>query len=182
MNCWEFILVLEKDAAMMRIIEEEWWLKYPCIALTAEGVGNVATRMFLKKINSQLKLPTFCLVDCDPYGHYIYSVYIRGSKRLSYESPFLATPEMHLLGVLTKDLDEYKIEQKSRIPMTKNDIKRLDDMLKEDFVKKNREWKEDLELMKKNKMKAEIQALSSHGIEYLTDVYLPNKLYSGDWI
>ncbi len=36
--------------------------------------------------------------------------------------------------------------------------------------------------MKKIKMKAEIQALSSHGIEYLTDVYLPNKLYSGDWI
>ncbi len=178
----EFILVVEKDAAMMRIIEEKWWTKYPCIALTAEGVGNVATRMFLKKINKELRLPTFCLVDCDPYGHYIYSVYIRGSKRLSYESPFLATPEMHLLGVLTKDLDEYKIDQQSRIPMTKNDIKRLDDMLKEEFVKKNKRWKEDLELMKKIKMKAEIQALSSHGIEYLTDVYLPNKLYSGDWI
>jgi meiotic recombination protein SPO11 len=178
----EFILVVEKDAAMMRIIEEKWWTKYPCIALTAEGVGNVATRMFLKKINKELRLPTFCLVDCDPYGHYIYSVYIRGSKRLSYESPFLATPEMHLLGVLTKDLDEYKIEQQSRIPMTKNDIKRLDDMLKEEFVRKNKRWKNDLELMKKIKMKAEIQALSSHGIEYLTDVYLPNKLYSGDWI
>jgi meiotic recombination protein SPO11 len=178
----EFILVVEKDAAMMRIIEEKWWTKYPCIALTAEGVGNVATRMFLKKINKELRLPTFCLVDCDPYGHYIYSVYIRGSKRLSYESPFLATPEMHLLGVLTKDLDEYKIEQQSRIPMTKNDIKRLDDMLKEEFVKNNKRWKNDLELMKKIKMKAEIQALSSHGIEYLTDVYLPNKLYSGDWI
>jgi DNA topoisomerase VI subunit A len=89
---------------------------------------------------------------------------------------------MHLLGVLTKDLDEYKIEQQSRIPMTKNDIKRLDDMLKEEFVRKNKRWKNDLELMKKIKMKAEIQALSSHGIEYLTDVYLPNKLYSGDWI
>ncbi|MHA1727792.1 MAG: hypothetical protein ACTSWY_03565 [Promethearchaeota archaeon] len=178
----EFILVLEKDAAMMRIIEEKWWTKYPCIALTAEGVGNVATRMFLKKINKELSLPTFCLVDCDPYGHYIYSVYIRGSKRLSYESPFLATPDMHLLGVLSKDLDEFNIDQSCRIPMTKNDIKRLDDMLKEEFVKKNKRWKEDLELMKKSKMKAEIQALSSHGIEYLTDTYLPNKLFSGDWI
>jgi DNA topoisomerase VI subunit A len=178
----EFILVLEKDAAMMRIIEEKWWKKYPCIALTAEGVGNVATRMFLKKINKVLKIPTYCLVDCDPYGHYIYSVYIRGSKRLSYESPFLATPDMHLLGVLTQDLEDYGVDMSCRIPMDKNDMKRLDDMLNEDFVKNNRRWKEDLELMKSGKMKAEIQALSSHGIEYLTDTYLPNKLYSGDWI
>ena len=44
--------------------------------------------------------------------------------------------------------------------MTKNDIKRLDDMLKEDFVKNNKRWKEDLELMKKIKMKAEIQAIN----------------------
>ena len=178
----EFIMVMEKDAAMMRIIEEKWWKKYPCIALTAEGVGNVATRMFLKKINKELKLPTYCLVDCDPYGHYIYSVYIRGSKRLSYESPFLATPDMHLLGVMTHDLDEYHIDQSCRIPMGKDDIKRLDDMISEDFVQNNPRWKADLELMKKLKIKAEIQALSSHGIEYLTDTYLPNKLYSGDWL
>ncbi|MCP4763755.1 MAG: hypothetical protein GY870_18435 [archaeon] len=178
----EFILVLEKDAAMMRLIEEKWWKKFPCIALTAEGVGNVATRMFLKKINTALKLPTFCLVDCDPYGHYIYSVYIRGSKRLSYESPFLATPEMHLLGVLSKDLDEYNIDDKVRIEMDKNDMKRLDDMLAEDFVKNNKPWRKDLEIMKKTKQKAEIQALSSHGIEYITDVYLPHKLETGDWI
>ncbi|MHA1617912.1 MAG: hypothetical protein ACTSVZ_01435, partial [Promethearchaeota archaeon] len=110
----EFILVLEKDAAMMRLIEEKWWRKYPCIALTAEGVGNVATRMFLKKINKKLRLPTFSLVDADPYGHYIYSVYIRGSKRLSYETPFLATPDMHLLGVLSRDLDEYGIDYSCR--------------------------------------------------------------------
>ncbi len=178
----EFILVLEKDAAMMRIIEEKWWKKYPCIAMTAEGVGNVATRMFLKKINTELKIPTYCLVDCDPWGHYIYSVYIRGSKRLSYESPFLATPNMHLLGVLSRDLDEYGVDYNARIPMDKTDIKRLDDMLKEPYVQNNKPWRDDLLLMKKQKMKAEIQALSSHGIEYLTDIYLPNKLYSGDWI
>ena len=178
----EFILVLEKDAAMMRIIEEKWWKKYPCIALTAEGVGNVATRMFLKKINTELKLPTFCVVDADPYGHYIYSVYIRGSKSLSYESPFLTTSDMHLLGVLSRDLDEYGVDYSCRIPMNKRDMKRLNDILEEPYVKSNKRWRDDLKLMKKTKMKAEIQALSSHGIEFLTDTYLPNKLYSGDWI
>jgi meiotic recombination protein SPO11 len=178
----EFILVLEKDAAMIRISEARWWRKYPCIILTGKGAADMATRMFLKRINKELNLPTFALMDSDPYGHYIFSVYLRGSKRLSYESPFLATPNMHLLGVLSKDLAEYNIPDNCRIPMNKQDNKRLDEMLNEEFVKNNRRWYEDLKLMKKLKVKAEIQALSAHGFEFLTESYLPNKIESGDWI
>lgn len=178
----EFILVLEKDAAMIRISEARWWRKYPCIILTGKGAADMATRMFLKRIHKVLNLPTFALVDSDPYGHYIYSVYLRGSKRLSYESPFLATPDMNLLGVLSKDLEEYNIPDNCRIPMNKQDMKRLDEMLNEDFVINNRKWREDLQLMKKLKVKAEIQALSAHGFEFLTETYLPNKIESGDWI
>ena len=178
----EFILVLEKDAAMIRISEARWWRKYPCIILTGKGAADMATRMFLKRINKVLNLPTFALMDSDPYGHYIYSVYLRGSKRLSYESPFLATPNMRLLGVLSKDLAEYNIPDNCRIPMNKQDNKRLDEMLNEEFVKNNKPWYDDLKLMKKLKVKAEIQALSAHGFEFLTESYLPNKIESGDWI
>ena len=178
----EFILVLEKDAAMIRISEARWWRKYPCIILTGKGAADMATRMFLKRINKVLNLPTFALMDSDPYGHYIYSVYLRGSKRLSYESPFLATPNMRLLGVLSKDLAEYNIPDNCRIPMNKQDNKRLDEMLNEEFVKNNKPWYNDLKLMKKLKVKAEIQALSAHGFEFLTESYLPNKIESGDWI
>ncbi len=178
----EFILVLEKDAAMIRISEARWWRKYPCIILTGKGAADMATRMFLKRINKVLNLPTFALMDSDPYGHYIYSVYLRGSKRLSYESPFLATPNMRLLGVLSKDLAEYNIPDNCRIPMNKQDNKRLDEMLNEEFVKNNKPWYNDLRLMKKLKVKAEIQALSAHGFEFLTESYLPNKIESGDWI
>ena len=55
-------------------------------------------------------------------------------------------------------------------------------MLNEDFVKKNKEWHKDLALALKLKVKAEIQVLSSHGFEFLTDQYLPEKLTTGDWI
>ncbi len=178
----EFILVIEKDAAMMRLAEARFWRKYPCILLTAQGVGNVAIRMFLKRLSKELNLPVFSLVDSDPYGHYIHSVYLRGSKRLSYESPFLATPNIKLLGVLTRDLDAYKIPDDCRLSMTKADEKRIKDMLNEGFVKKNKAWEADLKLALKMKVKAEIQALSSHGFEYLTDQYLPQKLTTGDWI
>ncbi|MHA1371068.1 MAG: hypothetical protein ACTSRA_15310 [Promethearchaeota archaeon] len=178
----EFILVVEKAAAIIRLSEAKWWKDYPCIIITARGQPDVATRMFLRRINKILKLPTFCLVDSDPYGHYIYSVYLRGSKRLSYESPFLATNDIHLLGVLTKDLDAYKVPKECRIPMNKTDLQRCKEMLEEDFVKSNRKWYDDLELMMKKKEKAEIQALSSRGFEYLTDVYLPSKIETADWI
>ncbi|MFW9896029.1 MAG: hypothetical protein ACFFD7_09530 [Candidatus Thorarchaeota archaeon] len=178
----EFILVIEKDAAMMRLAEARFWRKYPCILLTAQGVGNVAVRMFLKRLSKELNLPVFSLVDSDPYGHYIHSVYLRGSKRLSYESPFLATPNIKLLGVLTRDLDKYKIPQEVRIKMNKQDEKRTKDLLSEDFVKKNKAWEEDLKLALKQKIKAEIQAFASHGFKFLTDRYLPEKLTTGDWI
>ena len=178
----EFILVIEKDAAMMRLAEARFWRKYPCILLTAQGVGNVAVRMFLKRLSRELNLPIFSLVDSDPYGHYIHSVYLRGSKRLSYESPFLATPNIKLLGVLTRDLDKYKIPQEVRIKMNKQDEKRTKDLLNEDFVKKNKAWETDLKLALKLKIKAEIQAFASHGFRFLTDNYLPEKLTTGDWI
>jgi DNA topoisomerase VI subunit A len=178
----EFILVIEKDAAMMRLAEARFWRKYPCILLTAQGVGNVAVRMFLKRLSKELNLPVFSLVDSDPYGHYIHSVYLRGSKRLSYESPFLATPNIRLLGVLTRDLDKYKIPQEVRIKMNKQDEKRTKDLLSEDFVKKNKAWEKDLQLALKLKIKAEIQAFASHGFKFLTDRYLPEKLTTGDWI
>jgi meiotic recombination protein SPO11 len=178
----EFILVVEKDAAMIRLSEARFWKKHPCIIITAKGAADIATRMFLRRLNKELNLPVFTLVDSDPYGHYIHSVYLRGSKRLSYESPFLATPDIKLLGVLTRDLEKYKVPSNVRINMNQTDIKRTKELLNEDFVLKNKEWADDLNLALKLKTKAEIQALSNKGFEFLTEQYLPEKLTTGDWI
>jgi DNA topoisomerase VI subunit A len=164
------------------LAEARFWRKYPCILITAQGVGNVAVRMFLKRLSKELNLPVFSLVDSDPYGHYIHSVYLRGSKRLSYESPFLATPNIKLLGVLTRDLEKYKIPEEVRIKMNPTDKKRTKDLLNEDFVKKNKAWEKDLKLALKLEKKAEIQAFAAHGFKFLTDKYLPEKLTTGDWI
>lgn len=178
----EFIILSEKDAAVMRLAEAKYWNRQPCIVLTGKGSGDIATRAFLKMLVKELEIPAFALVDSDPYGHYIYSVFLRGSKRLSYESPFIATPDLKLLGVLSRDLDKFNIPKSVRIPMEPTDIKRVKEMLKEPFVRQNKEWVEDLELMLKLKEKAEIQAFAAHSFEYLTDEYLPTKLETGDWI
>ena len=54
----------------MRLAEDRFYNKYPCIILTAKGQPDVATRMFLKRIQSELNLPVLGLVDSDPYGTY----------------------------------------------------------------------------------------------------------------
>ncbi|KAE9589973.1 putative DNA topoisomerase (ATP-hydrolyzing) [Lupinus albus] len=177
-----FILLVEKDAAYMRLAEDRFYNRFPCIIVTAKGQPDVATRLFLRKMKTELKLPVLALVDSDPYGLKILSVYGCGSKNMSYDSANLTTPDIKWLGVRPSDLDKYKIPEQCRLPMTEQDIKTGKDLLEEDFVKKNPGWVEELTLMVKTKQKAEIQALSTFGFQYLSEVYLPLKLQQKDWL
>ncbi|GFQ03877.1 DNA topoisomerase 6 subunit a [Phtheirospermum japonicum] len=177
-----FILLVEKDAAYMRLAEDRFYNRFPCIIVTAKGQPDVATRLFLRKMKIELKLPVLALVDSDPYGLKILSVYGCGSKNMSYDSANLTTPDIKWLGVRPSDLDKYNIPEQCRLPMTEGDIKTGRDLLEEDFVKKNPGWVEELNIMVKSKQKAEIQALSSFGFQYLTEVYLPLKLQQKDWL
>lgn len=177
-----FILLVEKDAAFMRLAEDRFYNRFPCVIITAKGQPDVATRLFLRKMKTDLKLPVLGLVDSDPYGLKILSVYMSGSKNMSYDSSNLTTPDIKWLGVRPSDLDKYKIPEQCRLPMSDQDIKTGKDMLEEDFIKKDKNWVKELELMVKTKEKAEIQALSSFGFQYLSEVYLPLKLQQEDWI
>lgn len=42
-----FILLVEKDAAFMRLAEDRFYQTYPCIILTAKGQPDVASRYLL---------------------------------------------------------------------------------------------------------------------------------------
>jgi len=178
----EFILLVEKEAAYMRMAEDRFYNKYPCIVITAKGQPDVASRMFLSRITNELKIPVLGLVDSDPYGLKILSVYMSGSKNMSYDSASLTTPNIMWLGLRPSDLDKYDLPDQCRLDMTENDIKTGKELLAEDFIQKNPKWMKELEIMVKTKKKAEIQALSSFGFQYLTEKYLPRKLKEGDWI
>jgi DNA topoisomerase VI subunit A len=43
-------------------------------------------RLFLRKLKLTLKIPVLALVDSDPYGLKILSVYMKGSMNMSYDS------------------------------------------------------------------------------------------------
>ncbi len=125
--------------------------------ITAKGQPDVATWLFLKRMKTDLKLPVLGSVDSDPYGLKILSVYMSGSKNMSYDSSNLTTPDIKWLGVRPSDLDKYKIPEQCQLPMTDQDIKTGKDMLEEDFIKKDKKWYKELELMVKTKEKAEIK-------------------------
>jgi len=73
----EFILLVEKEAAYMRMAEDRFYHKYPCIVITAKGQPDVATRMFLSRITSELKIPVLGLVDrcVAVFGHYSITLF-----------------------------------------------------------------------------------------------------------
>lgn len=110
----KFILLVEKDAAFMRLAEDRFYNEFPCVIITAKGQPDVATRLFLKKLKSTLNVPVIGLVDSDPYGLKILSVYMSGSKNMSYDSASLTTPDIKWLGVRPSDLDKYNIPEQCR--------------------------------------------------------------------
>ena len=150
--------------------------------VSGKGQPDVATRQFLRKMREELQIPVLGLVDSDPYGLKILSVYMSGSKNMSFDSSNLTTPDIKWLGVRPSDLDRFHLPAQCRLEMTEKDIQMGRKLLEEDFIRSNPRWCEELELMLKTKEKAEIQALSSFGFQYLTEVYLPLKLQEKDWI
>jgi len=178
----KFILIVEKDAAFMRLSEDRFYNQFPCIIITGKGQPDVATRVFLKRVKETLCIPVLALVDSDPYGLKIFSVYMQGSKSMAYDNASLTTPDIKWLGVRPSDLEKYNIPEQCRLDMTAKDIQTGNALLEEDFIKSRPEWGKELRIMLKTKKKAEIQALSSFGFQYLTQFYLPQKLREGDWI
>ena len=153
----EFVLFVEKDAAYNRLAEDRFYNQFPCILITGKGQPDVATRMFLSRLKQELKIPVLAFVDSDPYGLKILSVYMSGSKAMSYDSASLTTPDIKWLGLRPSDLDAYALPDQCRLPMTQKDIDMGKQLLKEEFVLKNPAWVRELERMLQTKQKAEIQ-------------------------
>lgn len=178
----KFVLLVEKDAAFMRLAEDRFYNRYPCVIITAKGQPDVATRLFLSKLKRDLRIPVLALVDADPYGLKIISVYMQGSKNMAFDSANLTTPDIKWLGVRPSDLNKFHIPEQCRLEMSQKDVETGQHMLKEEFIQQNPDWVSEVNIMLKSKTKAEIQALSSYGFQYLSEVYLPLKLQQGDWI
>ncbi len=176
----EYVLVAEKNAIFDRLNEDGYWKKNKCLLMTTAGQAARGARRLLQRISTELKIPCYCLTDSDPYGWYIYSTMKYGSMALAHESNRLGCPDLKFLGMSTSDIEHYDLRNVT-IKAKEVDIKRAEEMKAYAWFK-SKEWQSEINLFLEKKLKAEIQALSSKSLQYISNSYLPEKIKNQDFL
>lgn len=177
----DFVMVVEKDTVLNNIRKSGFIQKYNAILMTGSGEPDRATRIMVKKLSDEWKIPVVVFADADPWGLGIALRYKIGSESLSYDSDRLVTPHVKVLGMMFSDIYEYNIPEVARLSASQEDINRANDMKKKPWLQES-QWQKELDLFLKKKEKCELDAFFKHGFKYLAEVYLPRKLQEAGMI
>lgn len=177
----KFIIYLEKAAEWERLHEDRVWEKLNCIIISSQGQATRGIRRLLQRLHVEHKLPVYILVDGDPWGAYIYSVIKYGSISLAHISQELAIPGAKMLGLTADDVVKYELKR-HLIKFEEVDVKRLEQVKNYDWFKDNKEWQKQFKLWKELNGKVELAALSSKGITFISDKYIPDKIKHKEWL
>ena len=171
----DFILVIETAGMFQRLVKHNYWKKANCILVSMGGVPTRACRRFIRRLADAKKIPVYVFVDGDPYGiTNIYRTLKVGSGNVAHLNEFFCVPQARFLGITPKDIIDYKLPTH---PLKDVDIKRARDAIKNDpFIKHYKEWIKAMEHLLDMGVRAEQQALAKHGLNYVIDTYLPEKL------
>ena len=178
----KFVLHVEKGTVWNRFNEDRFWEKNNCILTHGAGQPPRGCRRLLQRLNQELGLPIICVLDADPWGHYIYSVIKQGSISLAFESTRLAIPEARFLGIRAKDYKECGLPEAVKIDLTENDVKRAKEILAYPWFEDNRAWQKEIQGLLNNGFKMEVESLIAKDISYVTEEYVPQRLKDKDWL
>ena len=171
----KFILAIETAGMFQRLVKYDYWEKNNCILISMGGVPTRACRRFVRRLSDNLKVPVYAFVDGDPYGYFnIYRTLKVGSGNAAHLNEFFCVPKTSFLGVTPQDVIDYKLPTH---PLKEVDIKRAKDALKNDpFVIHHKSWQAAINQMLKMGVRVEQQAFAKHGLSFVVDQYLPEKL------
>ena len=178
----EFILHVEKDTVWSRFNEDRFWEKHNCILTEGSGQPPRGVRRMLHRMHKELKLPVYCLLDCDPWGHYIYSVIKQGSINLAFESERMAIPDAKFMGIRSKDYERLDLSDDVKIELNERDINRAKQIAAYPWFEGKREWQREIKTMLSNGFKMEVESLITKDISYVTEEYVPARLKEGDFL
>jgi DNA topoisomerase-6 subunit A len=176
-----FVLMVEKDAIWRRLNEDKFWRKHRCILIHGQGMAPRGVRRLLYRLANELKLPIYVLVDNDPWGFYIYSVIKQGSINLAYESMRMAVPAARFIGLSSYDMQRFQLPSNVTIRLDEQDRTRARQILGYPWFRR-KGWQDEIRQMLKAGVKLELEALSSKGVSFISDVYLPKKLKDKQWL
>ncbi|KAK5694835.1 endodeoxyribonuclease [Elasticomyces elasticus] len=108
----KWILVIEKEASFRSIAASSFWdtVASEGVLITGKGYPDIATRALLRYLctpsphNGFASPPCYALVDFDPDGLAIMSVYKHGSAALAHESADLRVPQLQWLGLRSEHM------------------------------------------------------------------------------
>jgi len=171
----DFILAIETKGMFERLVEENFFGKFNCILVSMGGVPSRACRRFIRRLSDKKKLPVYVFTDGDPYGYYnIYRTLKVGSGNAAHLNEFFCVPRAVFLGVTPDDIVDYKLPSHS---LKEVDIKRANDALKNDpFIQHYKVWQKSINRMLEMGVRVEQQALAKHGLDFVAQKYLPEKL------
>ncbi|MGA3020503.1 MAG: DNA topoisomerase IV subunit A [Candidatus Micrarchaeales archaeon] len=176
----DYVIVVEKDALWQRLNEDKFWKKERAILITPQGQAARGTRRLIRKLADK-GLPVYVFTDSDAWGWYIYWTIKTGSINLAYIGNDVATPEARFLGVTMSDLDKYEFLNKLTMNASDVDLKRAQEMLQYDWIRKYKEWVVELERMIKSKKKLEQDALQGPRLTFVDD-YIREKIKNKDFL
>ncbi|MGQ0723435.1 MAG: DNA topoisomerase IV subunit A [Candidatus Eiseniibacteriota bacterium] len=171
----KFILAIETAGMFQRLVKHAWWRTANCILVSLGGVPTRACRRFIRRLADERKLPVYVFVDGDPYGYSnIYRTLKVGSGNAAHMNEFFCVPQARFLGVTPQDIIDYELPTH---PLKDVDVKRAKDALKNDpFIRHYKPWQKAIEQLVGMGVRVEQQALAKHGLNYVIDEYLPQKL------
>ncbi|CAL4996832.1 unnamed protein product [Urochloa decumbens] len=172
-----YIIVVEKDAIFQRLAEDRLYNQLPCILITAKGYPDIATRFILHRLSQTFpNMPIFALVDWNPAGLAILCTYKYGSISMGLESYRYAC-NVKWLGLRGDDLQ--LIPESAFQELKPRDLQIAKSLLSSKFLQESH--RAELTLMVETGKRAEIEALYSHGFDFLGK-YIARKIVQGDYI
>ena len=178
----DFVLHVEKDTVWSRFNEDRFWETHNCILTEGSGQPPRGVRRLLHRLNKELGLPVYCLLDCDPWGHYIYSVLKQGSINLAFESRRMAIPDAKFIGIRAEDYDRCELSPDVRIALNERDITRAKQIADYPWFKDKRPWQKEIKKLLANGFKMEVESLITKDISYVTEEYVPARLKAMDFL
>ena len=171
----KFVLAIETAGMFQRLVKYDYWDKQNCILVSMGGVPTRACRRFIRRLSDELNIPVYAFVDGDPYGYFnIYRTLKVGSGNAAHLNQYFCVPRVSFLGVTPQDVIDYDLPTH---PLKEVDIKRAKDALKNDpFVKYHKPWQKSINQMLKMGVRVEQQAFAKHGLDFVVNKYLPDKL------
>ncbi len=166
------VIAIETGGMFDRLVENEFDEKSNAILVHLKGQPARSTRRFIKRLNEELNLPVIVFTDGDPWSYRIFASIAYGAIKTAHISEYLATPSAQFLGVTPSDILAYELPSDE---LTKEDIDALNSELSDPRFH-DEFWVNEIKLQLQIKKKAEQQALAKYGLDYVTDVYLPEKL------